>query len=136
MFEFPRNPSRQDLRLFGSLLGLFIPLVGWLVCRRFALEPPWVALGTLSTLSFAAAAVLPSSLKGVHWLWHAATFPIGWLVSRILLAIVYWGVLTPIAWSLRLRGRDTLGRRFDPEATSYWMRREPIADIERYFRPF
>jgi site-specific recombinase len=136
MFEFPQNPSRSDLRWFGVLLGGFLPLAGWLIGRRLELEPPWLVLFALSAVSLATAAFAPRWLRGVHWLWHAATFPIGWLISRILLAVVYWGVLTPIALTLRMRGRDLLGRRFDRETKSYWTRHDPPADIARYFRPF
>jgi hypothetical protein len=136
MFEFPRNPSRRDLRIFGLLLAGFIPLAGWLVVRRFEVEYPWLAFAVLSAVSMVAALLAPRSLRGLHWAWHAVTFPIGWMISRVLLAIVYWGVLTPIAWTLRLRGRDALGRQFDRHATTYWTRYDPPHDVERYFRPF
>jgi hypothetical protein len=136
MFEFPRNPSRRDLRWFGGLLGGFVLLAGWLVSRRLAIEPPWIVLGALSTLAVGSALFAPGLLRGPHWLWHAATFPIGWLIARLLLALVYWGVLTPIALMLRIRGRDVLGRRFDRAADSYWTRYDPPGDIKRYFRPF
>ncbi len=136
MFEFPRHPSRRDLRLFGLLLGLFLPLVGWMVMRRMQVEPPWLVLGAVSATAMGLAVLAPNSLRLVHWIWHAAMFPIGWLVSKILLAVVYWGVVTPIACVLRLRGRDSLGRQFDRQAASYWTRHERPADVARYFRPF
>ncbi len=63
-------------------------------------------------------------------------FPVGWLMSRVLLAVLYYGVLTPIGVLLRLGGRDPLERRFDREAWSYWRPRPPAGDATSYFRQF
>ena len=48
-----------------------------------------------------------------------AVFPIGWVVSHLLLGVVYFLVLTPIGLTLRALGRDPLERRFDQSASSY-----------------
>jgi hypothetical protein len=53
-----------------------------------------------------------------------------------VLAMVYYGIFTPIGLGLRLMGRDPLRRRFDPQARSYWVDRRAPADVKRYFRQF
>ena len=65
--------------------------------------------------------------------WMTIFSPIGWIVSHAVLAIVYYGILTPIGLLLRLF-RDPMLRRFDPDAASYWMERESDDDLSRYFR--
>ncbi len=47
------------------------------------------------------------------------------VVSPLVLGILYFGMFTPIAFAMRLRGRDAMRRRTDPQAASYWIRREP-----------
>jgi hypothetical protein len=61
--------------------------------------------------------------------------PLAWTVSTVLLILVYYLVLTPIGLALRLAGRDRMGRRFDSDRTTYWVKRNE-SDPSRYFRQF
>ena len=64
-------------------------------------------------------------------------FPIDFVVSHVVLAVVYSLVLTPIGFLKRLFGYDSMKRGFDPEATSYWSERPASAVEEKgYFRQF
>ena len=63
-------------------------------------------------------------------------FPIGWTVSLVLLGLVYYGLFLPIGLVFRLVGRDALGLRSQPDATTYWTSRPEMADVRRYFRQF
>jgi hypothetical protein len=71
-----------------------------------------------------------------------AVFPIGWTVSLLLLAAIYYLVLTPIGLAQRAVGRDALRLRKDHSARSpqspqspqsYWVPYEPPENAERYF---
>jgi len=64
------------------------------------------------------------------------TWPIGWVVSHVALAIVYYGVFTPLALFFWLIGRDALNRKFDPDAESYWEPYNPDQGPARYLRQF
>ena len=68
--------------------------------------------------------------------WMHAIYPIGWTVSHLVLAIVYFLVLTPIGVCMRLLGRDPMQRRLDPSAGTYWIPHDPPGDSARYFRQF
>ncbi|MEX0979180.1 MAG: SxtJ family membrane protein, partial [Pirellulales bacterium] len=68
------------------------------------------------------------------WMW--AAFPIGWLVSHLLIAAIYFLLITPIALVMRAVGRDPLSRRFDRAAKTYWVPRRQDSDPARYFRQF
>jgi hypothetical protein len=58
------------------------------------------------------------------------------VVSHILLAVVYFGIVTPIGLIMRLAGRDALGLKRDPNATTYWVPHAMPKDSRRYFRQF
>jgi hypothetical protein len=64
-------------------------------------------------------------------------WPIGFVVSHVVLALVYYLVLTPIGLAMRVFGYDPMRREFDRSAESYWIARD-TAEIkaERYFRQF
>ena len=61
------------------------------------------------------------------------TLPIRLIVTITLLAIVYYLVVTPIGFLLRLRGRDI--RHDDPQASSQWMP-ATSRDLASYFRTY
>src|SRR5262245_53530158 len=65
-----------------------------------------------------------------------AAFPIGWVVSNLAVALLYYGIFTPVALVFRLIGRDALNREFDREATTYWEPYNPDQGMERYLRQF
>ncbi len=62
-------------------------------------------------------------------------FPIGWLVSRIVLGIMFYGVFTPIAMIFRLRNRDVLQRK-PHQVTTYWTEKAAPTDVRSYYRQF
>ena len=68
--------------------------------------------------------------------WMYATLPIGWVVTHVMLGLIYYLMFTPIGLIMRLGGRDLMQRRFDREASSYWIEHRPDDRPERYFRQF
>jgi hypothetical protein len=44
---------------------------------------------------------------------------VGWLESRIVLSIVFFIILTPMALIMKLFNRDTMARKFDFQVESY-----------------
>jgi branched-chain amino acid transport system permease protein len=61
------------------------------------------------------------------------SLPIGWVLSHILLRVIYYLVLTPVALVFRLAGRDPLALR-RRDATSHWVPFAQGEDGESYFR--
>jgi hypothetical protein len=131
-----RNPSPADLRTFGRLLPLFVALAGAVVALRTgsttAAAGVWLAGGGLSLVYAAVAA----SRRPVFLAWTRATYPIGWTVSRLVMGVVFYLVVTPVGLLVRRFGRDPLARTFDGAAASYWVEREGEAEPSRYFRQF
>jgi hypothetical protein len=146
MIEINWIPSRGHLRVFGvGALVVFGALGTWLFFshRFFGLEIPEstaealaYALWALAALSGILAAAAPAALRPLYIVLLIISVPIGWLVSHVVLAVVYYGILTPIGLALRLCGRDPLCRKFDPQAPSYWVDRPPARNVKSYFRQF
>mgnify|MGYP006278555409 CR=1 FL=1 len=136
MIKLNRNPSNSDLRTFGLLLGLFTPLFGWLVCRKLQVATPWLPLAFATAIEIVMAVATPWLYRWVYIVWTTVTFPIGWVVSHVVLVIVYGLVITPIGWVLRACGKDPMQRQFDRNATTYWQERPARTDPKSYFRPF
>ena len=47
------------------------------------------------------------------------------IISPVMLGLVFYLCITPIGFLMRLFGKDPLRLRLEPEADTYWIRREP-----------
>ncbi len=71
-----------------------------------------------------------------HVAWMKLAGALGYVNSRVILSLTYYGILTPVGFLIRLAGRDPLNRRRRP-AESYWIRRaKPRQDREQFERLF
>lgn len=145
MIEIPWHPDRKTLRLFGLVSLVAFPLLGLMAYGRvlaFALLPessaPTVAmaLGLTGALCGLLAVTAPAALKPLFVGLSVVGAPIGYVVSHLLLALIYYGVITPIALAFRIMGRDALQRPFDPTAETYWTPRNRRHEAARYFKQF
>ena len=135
-FRVNRDPSPRDLRWFGLLLPLFVALVGAIARWQFdALSAAlgiWSAGGVLAAVYWLAPPLRRPILVG----WMYAALPIGWTVSHLVMGVVYFVVVTPIGLLSRLFRGDTLRRRPDRNARSYWIERPRRTGTRRYLRQF
>ena len=64
------------------------------------------------------------------------SYPVGFVVSYVIMAALFYLVFAPVAMVMRLLGRDPLSRNADATARSYWRPVEDGRDPNRYFRQF
>lgn len=136
MIEINTDPSRRQLLWFGPLFALFCGVLGglmiWKLSAAGAAYVIWVLAGAILVVYY----LVPSWQKPLYLGWLYAALPIGWVMSHLLLAIVYYLVVTPIGLVMRLCRYDPLDRRFDRSRNTYWIPRQPNSDDRRYFRQF
>ena len=136
IIEINKDPGAAQLRWFGVIVALFCGLVGALLHWHFgapgAARVVW-AVGLALALVYY---LVPPLRMPLYLGWMYLFFPIGFVLSHVVLGVTYYLVLTPIGLLMRLFGRDPMHRRFDPEAESYWIARDPNVASERYFRQF
>jgi len=130
------NPSAGQLRRFALLLAaLLIGVALWLDWKSPA--SPWATAAWLAAAAAGGIGLLcPRLMRIVYVAWMAAVFPIGWTVSHVLLAAIYYLVITPIGVIMRVCRYDPLQRRFDRNVKTYWKRREEQNDTKRYFKQY
>jgi ABC-type uncharacterized transport system permease subunit len=132
LIRIEKNPSSRQLAVFGTAWLLFLGTWGtvcWLRGRHTAGEILWAAAAAVPLAGMASRRLLRHVYVGLSY----ATYPVGFVVSHVVLALVYFLALTPIGLTMRLLGRDPLSRRFDPSAKSYWKPRDKGKSPESYF---
>lgn len=133
--DIPLHPSTRTLRQFAVLwVVFFLGLAGWQWFRHDN--------GTAAAVLAAVSVVglwgcwRPGDLRPIFVGWMVLAFPIGWTVSVLLMAVLFFGVFTPISLLFRLTGRDFLNLKRNPAAETYW---EPMAlntDPKSYLNQF
>ena len=71
------------------------------------------------------ALVRPRSLQAVYRVWMRLGEGLGWINSRIVLGVIFYGLFTPAGLIMRLRGKDPMRRHWEPEADTYRLVRQP-----------
>lgn len=131
----------QDLRKFGWTMGIALPALWAILAYAFPYlwgrghdAPILWQIG----LGFAVVGTLvPLVLKPIYFAWMTFALALGFVMTRVLLTVFFFLVLTPVALVFRLIGRDALHRKLDPEAASYWIEKEYlIQDRSRYEKFF
>lgn len=135
MIEINRNPTRKDLFWFGILLCMFVLLAGLILRYQWQLPGASEAVWTVGAVVVLVYAVARPLRIPIYLGWMYAVFPIGWVVTRLLLGTVYYLVLTPVGLLLRITGRDPMRRRTG-ESDSYWEKAPGQPGEQRYFRQF
>lgn len=75
----------------------------------------------------------------VRWLFIGATviaFPIGWVVTQVTLLIMFYLIVTPVAFVFRVCGRDALQLRPRSNESTFWTRRGDPPEARRYLKQF
>jgi hypothetical protein len=131
--ELPLKPTPRVLRQFAA---------GWMVCFlalafRFGLlkhSHPGEILALVSAAGILGL-VAPRTLHWPFVVLTIAAFPIGWVVTQLVLALMFYAVLSPLALIFRWRGRDMLQLRRRDNGT-YWSTREKQPPPEKYLKQF
>ena len=117
----PSSSDRSFGLLFGAVCGL-IAMFGVWEGRRSALW--W----SIAASIFCVVALLAAPLLGpLNRAWRWLSLQLFRIINPIMMGVVFFAVLTPVAIMMRWAGRDPLRLRFEPEKPSYWLDRTSIS---------
>lgn len=129
------RPSRRHLIQFGIAWAVFFLLAALFAAWRSASVPPWpiVALALIPPLI---GWIFPGFLRVLFIALSAVTFPIGFVVSHLVLAALYYLVLSPIGLILRVLKPSLFPKRPDSSLPTYWHSRTGARKPGDYFKPY
>ena len=134
--DLPLKPTARALRQFaGAWLIIFLAAGAHRYVVR-GQHQVGIAVGVMALMVGGIGLIRPAV---VRWLFVGATvlaFPIGWVVSQIMLALMYYGIITPLAVWFRIRGRDLLCRKPAPNRPSFWTPKSTPENMGAYFRQY
>jgi hypothetical protein len=140
------DPKPKVLREFGFVALVAFGLLGGVALWRSTLfgfglgeaaAPVATGFFILGGLSGLLSLVAPKANRPLYVALVVVTYPIGFVLSFVILGVLFYLILTPVGLFFRLIGRDGLQVRPDPSAKSFWIDREgEQRDAASYFKQF
>lgn len=111
--------TKQNLKQFGLLFGAISLFVGiyLLFIQDKQAYPYFLVTGVLL---FIITFTIPTILKPFYFLWMVFAAILGWVMSRLILSILYYLVFTPIGLIGRIFGFRFIEIKWDEDSESYW----------------
>ena len=126
--------SPRSLRRFGLTIGtLFLVLA---VVSFFRHRMAGWPLATFAGLVLTAAEFAPARLRLLHRIWTKGSLVIGWVMTRVILTLLFFLAVTPIGLLQRLFGKRSFHVTFPGSERSYWQARDPDIDPLDYEKQF
>jgi hypothetical protein len=126
--------DRKELRNFGLIVGgIFGAIAIWPAIIRGGNLRVWL-LGVSAALILPAL-IAPRVLGPAHRVWMTVGHVLGWVNTRIVLGLIFFGLITPMALVFKLAGRDAMRRALEPKATTYRVPQKPRPGTHM-LRPF
>ncbi|MBF0276834.1 MAG: sxtJ [SAR324 cluster bacterium] len=116
--------KHKELRNFGILVGtVFLGISLWPLVKGLS---PIFWLSGLAGVLIAAAIIWPKGLSPIYSVWMKIGEGLGWVNTRIILGIFFYGIFTPIGVVMRVLGKDPLMKKPNPEVKSYWSEKKEV----------
>ncbi len=129
--------SRTEQRKFGLVMAAAIVVLGLI---RYAFHGfaqfPMYFFAVAGVFAFFGL-VWPGALKPVFIVWIKFALVLNWIVTHLMLTIIYWAIIIPMGIAMRLFSDDPLKRKWLPHDTSYWEApEEQPEEFERWRNQF
>ena len=132
------EPRELVLRKFGLLMAFVLTLLLNFSVIKSGESKALLQLTLAAGIGFFAgfALLAPSVLSPLEKLWMKFGEVLAVIISRVIVFLFFYTVITPFAFLLRLFGKELLLRKFEPEKQSYFVEVEAEPDLDRYKQPF
>lgn len=136
LIEINTNPSQRELKQFAFAWLVFFLLIAGLMHWREASGPAVWALVLLAILVPAIGCLWRPVLRLTYLGMASLAYPIGFVISHLILMLVYYLIMTPTGLILRLTHRGFFPKKPDPEIGSYWTAKTRTRKADDYFKQY
>lgn len=123
----PEEVKGGSDRAFGLTVGGILAAIGLyrLLLGASGAGPVTIALIVIGAALIGAALVAPAVLAPLNRLWTKLGLLLFKVVNPVVMLLIFALSVVPVGLWFRLRGRDPLRLKRDPNASSYWIERQP-----------
>jgi len=110
--------EKSDLRKFGITIGVILLIIaGFLFWKE---KESFQILLTFGVTFCILGIAIPFILKPIYWIWMIFAIILGWIMTRIILSLLFYIIFTTIGLISRLFGKQFLELKWDRSQNSYW----------------
>jgi hypothetical protein len=118
--------DKREWRKFGIALGIILGIIATILL--FKAKSIYIYFYGGGAFFILAALAVPIIIKPVFILFLYIAHILGFIMTRVILSILFYLVITPIGWISRLFGKQFLDMKFNREKTSYWIETGKMGD--------
>ncbi|MDD5525164.1 MAG: SxtJ family membrane protein [Smithella sp.] len=127
--------NKSDWKKFGITMGIILSIIGFYLLWKKNNNYNYILF--LAAAFFITGLILPSILRPVYKVWMALAVVMNFIMTRVIMAVIFYLIVTPIGLIASLTGKKFLDVKIDKSAKSYWIVREKTSklksDYERQF---
>lgn len=127
--------TKKELRKFGLTVGTVLLLIAGVL--YYYEKSSSIYFGAAGTFLFLTGLFFPRTLKPFNKVWMSLAIVLGFIMTRVILAILFYLILTPVSVIAKIFGKKFVELNFDKSAETYWEKRSVIhkksIDYERQF---
>ena len=122
--------SNKDIRGFGITIGIILFIISSLI--YYYGKDLYQTIAIIASIFIGLGLILPQLLKPIYFVWMIFAAILGWIMTRVILSLVFYLIITPIALLTKLLGEDFLALR-KVESDSYWNYRDSSEETSQNY---
>lgn len=119
-------------RSFGLVFAALFAIIGLSPLRHHMPIYSWAL--ALAVVFLAFAALVPSALHPFNLAWTWVAIMLQRVTTPVVMSILFYLLITPMALLMRLFGKSPIRRCFDRQAATYWIKRNPAGPLPESLR--
>jgi len=114
----------KSLRKFGITVGGIFVIIGlWFLYQNIFGITKYIFL-LIGAILFLGGFLFPNKLNSIYKVWMGFAFAIGWVMSRVILSLLFIFIISPIGFLAKIFGKEFLDIKFKDNKNSYWISKE------------
>jgi hypothetical protein len=127
--------EKGDIRKFGITVGTVLLIIAGLFFWKE--KESFQLFLTIGLVLFVAGIAISIILKPFYWVWMVFSIILGWFMTRVILSLLFFVIITPIGLIARSFGKQFLNLKLDHSKQSYWnMRTVEASNTQSYENQF
>jgi hypothetical protein len=130
MFEEIKNiqTTNKDIRSFGITIGIILFIISAMLL--YYENELYQLIAIIASIFIGLGLILPILLKPIYLVWMIFAVILGWIMTRVILSIIFYLIMTPIGLITRLVGEDFLDMK-KLDSNSYWNKRDSSKELSQ-----
>ena len=137
MFEEIKHikTGKKDLRSFGVTIGIILLLIaGFLFYKE---RDTFQLFIYIASAFIGMGFIIPIILKPIYLIWMIFAVILGWTITRVILSLLFFLIITPIGVITKVFGKDYLEIKKEASNDSYWNKRDSnVENNQNYEKQF